>query len=928
MNTLLPYFEVVVDHPVRAAGSSALTGFLSRNPSGQIVPSPSFPAYLVLNPHQLPSPIEYSLFGIKIPYLPDFLSDPSIAGRDDVERVNHILHRWTQLVADLWKWHTASFSLRFLSDPDRGKVEIVLLCRVAAQVGQSGNVSQALVHDLTQLAASINLPTEPLPDATSLAKYRSPFPRPQLIEIRQHEEIVRLTLGDAYVVHPYWSAANDWLSPFEVLLRQRMPALINIHLEPTRLQSVESDGFAQAASVAQTLSNFQYSGYYFQGQISDPQAGVVGRVYAATHKRLTQPFLLNVQIASPDEITAISVARTLGTSITAQSPRSNDEAERDLPSGFDMLVPRNDLEVRAVQHTLTNLELVDWGDTQASQGKERLRYLADARGASAAFRLPIGLRSGVPGIVTKQIAPAYNIGERRPEAASDEIELGTLHGGGVATIKLRDLTQHGLIVGFTGTGKTNTCLQLLDQLWRQKHLPFLVIEPAKTEYRGLIDQPGFEDLLVFTLGDETVSPFRLNPFELLPGVRLEAHIGALRACFDAALPQFGVLPMLIEESVHAIYADKGWQLTDKGGDSRGKLFPTLRDMHRALGKTIEKYAGELKQNLLAASSKRIGSLLVGSKGHMFNTQRSIPMSLLMQRPVVLELDSLNDDEKALAMMFVLMMLREYSKTRRGRGLQHVTLIEEAHRVMSNTAPTGNTETKANTQAEGAQAFAGMLAEIRAYGEGILIAEQSPTKLVRDAIANTNLKIAHKLQDQHEREAMATAMTMDDEQQTYLGRLQRGQAAIFTGDQEKATFMSVRSYKDAVDFDDRLPDDDVRDRMQPFRQENMSSFVPFDGCRFCTSQCQYRDATAKLSSNIGLRAQLRQALLTFEQKPQPNHWRDNWSSVAEVAASAATQSGRRGKIDAAWCYLAHEIDFSFTAHMRQQFESAFKTVTKG
>lgn len=107
----------------------------------------------------------------------------------------------------------------------------------------------------------------------------------------------------------------------------------------------------------------------------------------------------------------------------------------------------------------------------------------------------------------------------------------------------------------------------------------------------------------------------------------------------------------------------------------------------------------------------------------------------------------------------------------------------------------NVEVQANTQAEGAQAFAGMLAEIRAFGEGILIAEQSPSKLVRDAIANTSLKIAHCLQDQHEREAIAAAMTMDVEQQLYLGRLPRGQAAVFSGEYEKATFMTVRPYED-------------------------------------------------------------------------------------------------------------------------------------
>ncbi len=931
MSIALPNLLIVTEQSLAQpySGTSVVAGPTGQlqSTSGRGAAQPASSAQLTLNPRQMPAPTEYALFGFRFTHLPDFLSDPSITGRDEAERVANVLQRWTQLVANLWKWHNAAFSLRFFSHLERGATEIVLLGRITTQRGQAAHLGQMLAGDLARFFASLGLPAQPLADSAALETCRNPFPSPYLLELRQHEEIVSLSLGDAYVVHPYWNAAGDWLLPFEALLRQGHPAMVNIHLEPTVLCPDERDAMAQAASLAQTLSDFQYSGHYYQGRMADPQAGVVGRIYAANHKRLVEPFLLTVQIASSDGATAGSVARAFGTGITARAPGLENDAERDLPSGFDILVPRNEAEWHAAQHTFTELELTDWGDTQCSEGKERLRYLADARGAAAAFRLPVGLRGGVPGVATRQVAPAYNVGERRPSAASDEITLGQLHGGGVATLRLRDLTQHGLIVGFTGTGKTNTCLGLLDQLWREKRIPFLVIEPAKSEYRGWLEQPGFEDLLVFTLGDETVSPFRLNPFELLPGVRLEAHIGALRACFDAALPQFGVLPMLVEESIHTIYAEKGWQLTDKGSESPGKTWPTLRDMYGALGKTVEKYAGELKQNLQAAASKRIGSLLVGSKGRMFNTQRSVPIDLLMRRPVVLELDSLNDDEKALAMMFVLTALREYCKLRRGKGLQHLTLIEEAHRVMSNVAPVGNQEIAANTQAEGAQAFAGMLAEIRAYGEGILIAEQSPSKLVRDAVANTNLKIAHKLHDQREREAIAAAMTMDEEQQTYLGRLPRGQAAVFTGDYEKATFMTVRPYKDSVEFNDRLPDEDVIERMQTFRVEKPEAFLPFDGCRFCANQCEHRTAIEPVTLERELYGRFRQAMLAFEQQPQPIHWSKNWRGVAQVANEAAARAGRKGKLDGAWCYLAHEIDFAFTEHMRHKFKEAFEAIER-
>src|SRR5690606_8322145 len=139
--------------------------------------------------------------------------------------------------------------------------------------------------------------------------------------------------------------------------------------------------------------------------------------------------------------------------------------------------------------------------------------------------------------------------------------------------------------------------------WRRHRIPFLVIEAAKKVYRGLQEQPGLEEMLVFTLGDETTAPFRLNPFELLPGVRLEAHLGRLQTCFDAALPQFGILPSIVAESLEHIYRDRKWQLTDRGSVESARLFPTMRDLLNKVIQVTEArgYAGETYHNIRAAA---------------------------------------------------------------------------------------------------------------------------------------------------------------------------------------------------------------------------------------------------------------------------------------------------------------------------------------
>jgi hypothetical protein len=560
-----------------------------------------------------------------------------------------------------------------------------------------------------------------------------------------------------------------------------------------------------------------------------------------------------------------------------------------------------------------------WGESKATKGKERFPYLMGSRGASSIFRFPVSVHGGIPGIGVRQTAPDFEPGPRPAQLAADELLIGNLQRGGFTTASLKDLTRHTLITGFTGSGKTNTVLSLLNQVWTTQKIPFLVIESAKKEYRALARVSGFQDLLIFTFGDETTSPFRFNPFELLPGVRLEAHIGRLQACFDAALPQFGILPSLIAESLEEIYKAKGWKLTDKysgdPGDSR--LFPTMKDMLRSVIRAAEGrgYSGEMRDNIRAASAGRIGSLLRGSKGRMFGSQRSFPADVIFKRPVILELNDLNEDDKALTMMFLLMWLREYRELHVSPNLQHLTVVEEAHNVVSNVASVGNTETSADTKAKAVAAFSNMLSEVRAYGEGIVISDQSPEKLAPDAMRNTNLQIAHQLRDRRDREAIARAMIMDEKQQNYLGKLRTGEAAFFRTGMEKATFIRVPEFKDSAGFDQLPNDAQIHQHMQTFHKQYFSVSLPFDGCKFCGTQCSYMEKIEPLTMEKERVEQFKAAIYRFETDPD---MRENWRGVAKLCLTAARDVGHPNSLDAAFCYLAHEIDFPFVENMRDSF----------
>lgn len=875
--------------------------------------------------------VETALFGYHLPYLPDFLADHTLLAEQPAEKLEETLGRLTRFAGGLRKWRNSAFALRYNANPEEGRIDVSLIGRVTARPGQAQATAEQIATDLLAHMASFGLPALPLTveSTPSLSQILFPFRHPSaIVELRQLETVVPLMniRTGAYTIYPYWRPAGAFLEPFENLLRQSFPVAVSIYLEPTELTTVEIGTLFETAHIAETAADYErrVQSEASVRRLRDPGAELVGRIYNAYRKSLDEPFILVVQVAGPDANAAWTVARSFGTAITAARDSISAEAdERSLPGQAQIVAPQNETESAAARRAFTTLNHTPWGASLAPAGKERLPYLVGVRGAAAAFRFPISVRGGVPGVAVQQRPPDFETGPRQLKVMADEIHLGDFRRGGAVTVKLKALTRHGLITGFTGAGKTNTMLYLLDQLWTRHRLPFLVIESAKKEYRGLLGQPGFEDLLVFTLGDETTTPFRMNPFELLPGVRLEAHLGRLQTCFDGALPQFGILPSIIAETLEKIYTDKGWKLTDRGGQAQHP-FPTMRDMFRTAVQVSETrgYAGETYHNIRAAVSGRIGGLLRGSKGRMFGAQRSYPLDVLMKRPCILELNDLNADDKALTIMFLLMLLREYREQHPGQTLQHITVVEEAHNVMGNVQSTGPSEVAADTKGQAVQAFADLLTEVRALGEGILIADQSPEKLLPDAVRNTNLQIAHQLRDAKDRDAIGRALIMDKAQQDYLGKLVIGEAAVFLTGMEKATFMQVPLYKDTAGFDTLPTDEMVRTHMQLFTSQYLTAHLPFDGCRFCGSPCHFVEVIEPQTREPELHEQFVVALRGFEERPSAEYWPENWLNVAKVCDSAARRAGY-SHLDAAYCYLTHEIDFPFTEHMRGEFVKASK-----
>ena len=264
------------------------------------------------------------------------------------------------------------------------------------------------------------------------------------------------------------------------------------------------------------------------------------------------------------------------------------------------------------------------------------------------------------------------------------------------------LDKHVFVCGVTGSGKTNTCKGIL----MKSKLPFMVIEPAKTEYRSMKNSKEFGDLLVFTLGNDNVAPFRMNPFEFLRGENITSRVDMIKANIEAAFDMEAAIPQIIESAIYKAYESYGWDIRTSTNSRYPDpfadgvfAFPTLEDVVR-FTKSVSKEQGfdqRLENDYIGSINARLQGLLVGAKGMMLNCRRSIDFDALLDRRVVLELEEIRDSsQKSLVMGFVLISLLEAIKHRfakDGKPHCHITLIEEAHRLMSKYEPGDNPNKK-------------------------------------------------------------------------------------------------------------------------------------------------------------------------------------------------------------------------------------------
>lgn len=362
----------------------------------------------------------------------------------------------------------------------------------------------------------------------------------------------------------------------------------------------------------------------------------------------------------------------------------------------------------------------------------------------------------------------------------------------------KDLNKHTFVCGITGSGKTTTVKKILIEAKK----PFLVIESAKKEYRNIN-----EKTTVFTPGKPEINAPQINPFYIMPGVSPQVHIDYLKDLFNASFSFYGPMPYILEKCLHTVYKNKGWDLTlgyhpllantksstdffdikhtkaQYSNSSHKFLFPTMQELKDEIARYVEnelKYDGEVAGNVKTAMKVRLENLCVGAKGYTFNTNESPDFDKLLSENVVFELEGLADDaDKAFSVGLLVIFINEYRQVHKeisgsiNTGLQHLLVIEEAHRLLKNIETERSTETSGNPKGKAVEHFTNMIAEMRSYGQGVIVAEQIPTKLAPDVIKNSSTKIVQRIVSADDQQTIANTIGIPGDDAIQLGSLETG-----------------------------------------------------------------------------------------------------------------------------------------------------------
>lgn len=394
----------------------------------------------------------------------------------------------------------------------------------------------------------------------------------------------------------------------------------------------------------------------------------------------------------------------------------------------------------------------------------------------------------VPGFpVVEHVSLAKEVIRNNESLMKREVSLGCIFDLGKAytenrvKLDVKSLTQHVFVTGSTGCGKSETIYKLINET-KQVGTKFLVIEPAKGEYKNV-----FGDVNVFGTNPLIMPLLRINPFSFPTGVHVLEHIDRLTEIFNVCWPMYSAMPAVLKKAMLDAYESCGWDLrlsVNRLSQSED-VYPSFLDLFLSLEKVITEsaYSEEVKSNYSGALLTRVESLTNGLNGEIFSVNELSNM-VLFDENCIIDLSRVGSQEtKSLIMGILIMRLSEYRMTGANTpnsALKHLTVLEEAHNILKRVS-TEQSQEGSNMAGKSVEMITNAIAEMRTYGEGFVIVDQSPTSVDKAAIKNTNTKIVMRLPDEDDRKLSGKAAGMNDKQIDEIAKLPTGVAVVYQND---------------------------------------------------------------------------------------------------------------------------------------------------
>ncbi|WP_455505287.1 ATP-binding protein, partial [Clostridium sp.] len=307
---------------------------------------------------------------------------------------------------------------------------------------------------------------------------------------------------------------------------------------------------------------------------------------------------------------------------------------------------------------------------------------------------------------------------------------------------------------------------------------------------------------------------KINPFKFSKTIHVLEHIDRLIEIFNVCWPMYAAMPAVLKEAVEKSYEDAGWDLDRSINRYNESLYPTFNDVLINLSSVINNsaFSDELKGNYIGSLVTRVKSLTNGINGRIFSGDE-LDNEILFNSNTIIDLSRVGAMEtKAMIMGIIIMRLQEFRMNEGGmnKELKHVTVLEEAHNIFKRTSTEQSSE-GSNLTGKSVEMIANSIAEMRTYGEGFIIADQSPGMIDMSVIRNTNTKIILRLPEYEDRRLVGKAAGLSDEQIEEISKLETGVATVYQNNWIEAVLCKIDKFDtEEIEFIEKeeFKDDDL------------------------------------------------------------------------------------------------------------------------